>query len=102
MKLKTSKDFHDGWYLSSVYQFLPQWATGVRYGEFNGTKLHEDHAHDQKLKETELMISWSHSHFSTVRLQYTHQAGEGFEHISDNAITLQYVMSLGAHDAHQF
>ncbi|OED41682.1 hypothetical protein ACH42_13305 [Endozoicomonas sp. (ex Bugula neritina AB1)] len=98
----TKKDYHDGWYLSGVYQFLPQWATGVRYGEFNGTTIHDDHTHDQKLKETELMISWSHSHFSTFRLQYTHQSGEGFDHINNNVITLQYIMSLGAHDAHQF
>ena len=93
---------HDGWYLSSVYQFTPQWSAGVRYGEFNGTKLESDHFYENSLKETELMLSWSHSHFSTVRLQWTQQHGEGFEHINNNIITLQYIMSLGTHDAHQF
>ena len=98
----SNKDNHDGWYLSSVYQFSPQWATGVRYGEFNGASLNESIPHEQKLQETEWMLSWSHSHFSTLRLQYTHQQGDGLKHISDNAVTLQYTMSLGAHDAHQF
>ncbi len=99
---KPNKNYHDGWYLSSVYQFLPQWTTGIRYGAFNGIKQSHGKTHDKELKEMEAMISWSHSHFSTVRLQYTHQAGSGFKHINDNAITLQYIMSLGAHDAHQF
>ncbi|MET4706834.1 hypothetical protein [Endozoicomonas lisbonensis] len=100
--IKSSDDKHDGWYLSSVYQFAPQWATGIRYGEFNGLKFEDDHHHKHSLQETELMLSWSHSHFSTIRLQWTHQKGKGLEHINDNIITLQYVMSLGAHDAHQF
>ena len=93
---------HDGFYVSSVFQMTPQWATGVRYGEFKGLESHDDHVHEKKLQETELMLSWSHSHFSTIRLQYTHQNGTGFENIQDNIITLQYVMSLGAHDAHTF
>ena len=100
--IKSTDDKHDGWYLSSVYQFAPQWATGVRYGEFNGLKVEDNHQHKHSLQETELMLSWSHSHFSTLRLQWTHQKGKGLEHINDNIITLQYVMSLGAHDAHQF
>lgn len=93
---------HDGFYLSSVLQFAPQWSTGVRYGEFKGFESHGDHFHEKRLEETEVMLAWSHSHFSTVRLQYTHQQGAGFEHIQDNIITLQFVMSLGAHDAHHF
>ena len=100
--ISKSDDKHDGWYLSSVYQFAPQWAAGVRYGEFNGIQLEDDHSHKNVLKETELMLSWNHSHFSTIRLQWTQQKGKGFEPINDNIITLQYVMSLGAHDAHQF
>ena len=97
----SGKNYHDGWYLSSVYQFTSQWATGLRYGEFNGTRFDHD-VPEQKLKETELMLSWSHSHFSTIRLQYTHQQANGFQQNQDDAITLQFIMSLGAHDAHQF
>ena len=91
-----------GFYLSSVYQMTPQWAVGARYGEFKGYEAHGDHFHEKNLKESEFMVSWSHSHFSTVRLQYTHQTGDGFENIKNDIVTLQYVMSLGAHDAHTF
>ena len=97
----SDKNFHDGWYLSSVYQFSSQWTTGLRYGQFNGTR-YEDGAKEQTLKETELMLSWNHSHFSTIRLQYTHQQPNGFQQDQNNAVTLQFIMSLGAHDAHQF
>ncbi|WP_422411920.1 MULTISPECIES: hypothetical protein [unclassified Endozoicomonas] len=90
-----------GFYLSGVYKMTPQWAVGARYGEFRGFEAHEDHFDEKKLQETELMVSWSQSHFSTVRLQYTHQTGDGFEN-TNNIVTLQYVMSLGAHDAHTF
>jgi hypothetical protein len=96
-------DYHQGWYASSVYQFSPNWSAGIRYGQVDTFEIHGDHLDPQKLKETELSIAWHHSHFSTVRLQYTHQQGtdfDGFE--DDNIITLQYVMTLGAHGAHQF
>ncbi|KEQ11772.1 membrane protein [Endozoicomonas numazuensis] len=93
---------NEGFYLSSVFQMTSQWAVGARYGEFKGYEAHGDHFHEQKLKESEFMVSWSHSHFSTVRLQYTRQTGDGFENIKNDIVTLQYVMSLGAHDAHTF
>ena len=99
----SSKDYQDGWYLSGVYQFSPKWSAGVRYGQVDTQLMHDDHFDPQKLKETEVSLAWHHSHFSTVRLQYTNQQGTNFEGIEDdNVITLQYVMTLGAHGAHQF
>ena len=63
--------------------------------------LHQQN--QQELKETELSLAWHNSHFSTVRLEFSHQSNVGFEQAeNDNVITLQYVMSLGAHSAHQF
>ncbi|MCL2918523.1 hypothetical protein [Shewanella litorisediminis] len=97
------KDYHQGWYLSGVYQFSPNWSAGLRYGELDTQLAHDDHFDAQKLKETEVSLNWHHSHFSTVRLQYTRQQGTNFDGISDdNLFTLQYVMTLGAHGAHQF
>ncbi|MDR8522202.1 MULTISPECIES: hypothetical protein [Shewanella] len=97
------KDYQEGWYLSSVYQFSPHWSAGLRYGEVDTQMMHGDHFDPQKLKETEVSLAWHHSHFSTVRLQYTNQKGTNFDGIEDdNVITLQYVMTLGAHGAHQF
>ncbi|WP_281212668.1 hypothetical protein [Shewanella insulae] len=96
-------DAHTGWYLSSVYQFSPNWSAGLRYGQVDTHLLHDEHFDAQKLKETEVSLAWHHSHFSTVRLQYTNQQGTNFDGITDdNVITLQYVMTLGAHGAHQF
>lgn len=96
-----SDDVHEGWYASAVYQFAPQWSAGVRYGEVDLKEAHGDHLHDQELEETDFMLSWSHSHFSTLRLQYTLQDAYGFEE-ADNTVTLQYVMSFGEHGAHGF
>lgn len=92
-----------GWYLSGVYQLSPNWSAGLRYGEVDTQEMHGDHFDPQKLKEAEVSLAWHHSHFSTVRLQYTNQQGTNFDGITDdNVITLQYVMTLGAHGAHQF
>jgi hypothetical protein len=97
------KDYYQGWYLSSVYQVSPSWSAGARYGEVDTQTIHGDHLDPQSLKETELSLAWHSSHFSTVRLQYTHQKGTNFDGFTDdNIMTLQYVMSLGAHNAHQF
>jgi len=99
----STDDYHQGWYLSSVYQFSPSWSAGVRYGQIDTNEIHEDHLDPQKLKESEVSLAWHSSHFSTVRLQYTHQTGTNFDGFEDdNIFTLQYVMSLGAHGAHQF
>ncbi|QYK01843.1 hypothetical protein [Shewanella psychrotolerans] len=96
-------DDQTGWYVSSVYQFSPNWSAGLRYGQVDTQELHDEHFDSQKLKETEVSLAWHHSHFSTVRLQYTNQQGTNFDGIEDdNVITLQYVMTLGAHGAHQF
>ncbi|WP_028117207.1 membrane protein [Ferrimonas senticii] len=101
---------YSGWYASAVYQFNPNWSAGVRYGELDAALVHEEehegehqlHFEQGKLKETELMLAWHHSHFSTVRLQYSHIDDGLFESKDDNVITLQFIMTLGAHGAHQF
>jgi len=97
----TDDDTHEGWYASLVYRFRPQWAVGIRQGEVELKQAHDDHFHDQTLEETDLMVSWSRSHFSTIRLQYSRQQGVGFENVKDS-VSLQYVMSIGAHGAHEF
>ncbi|MGM0953043.1 MAG: hypothetical protein ACQEW7_08690 [Pseudomonadota bacterium] len=96
-----SDDTNEGWYVSGVYQFAPQWSAGLRYGEADLLEAHGDHFHSQTLEETDVMLSWSRSHFSTVRLQYTHQQATGFSD-ADNTVMVQYVVSLGAHGAHGF
>ncbi|MCI0516998.1 MAG: hypothetical protein L0Y45_04105, partial [Woeseiaceae bacterium] len=46
-----------------------------------------------------LMLDWSPSEFSRLRLQYT---DDRVLAESDKQYFLQYLMSLGAHGAHQF
>ena len=97
----SNEDQHTGWYYSVVLGLGPQWLVGLRHGEAELSQAHGDHFHGQDLQESSVMASWSRSHFSTVRLQYTRQRGEGFDAI-DDALTLQYVMTLGAHGAHEY
>nr|WP_246029077.1 hypothetical protein [Parashewanella tropica] len=102
---------HQGWYVSGVYQWSPKWSTGLRYGRVDVQVAHEheeDGKHEvelerQSLKETEFQISYHHSHFSTIRLQYTNQQGqESLKPTDEHSVTLQFIMTLGAHSAHQF
>ncbi len=102
----SSDDYHQGWYGSAVYRFAPQWSAGVRYGRVDLMLGHDDHFHDGKLEETTAMVAWNPTHTQTLRLQYTHQDviedwNDTFEG-ADNAVTLQYIISFGAHDAHAF
>lgn len=97
----TEDDFHEGWYASAVWQFAPQWSTGVRYGEVDLRQPHDDHFHSQSLRESDWMITYAHSHFSKIRLQTLHQSGEGWNDI-ESAVLLQFVMSFGEHGAHEF
>ncbi|MCA9018254.1 MAG: hypothetical protein KDA77_23230, partial [Planctomycetaceae bacterium] len=95
----------DGWYLQGIYQFMPQWRAGVRYARlhandpgaaFAGTVL-DDHGHDPH--DTSVMLDWSPSEFSRLRLQYNMDKTQLDR---DDQILLQYIMSIGSHGAHQF
>jgi hypothetical protein len=93
-----------GWYLQGVWQFAQRWRVGLRYDVVdadNGTSV------DGTILETpgrestrsSLMFDWSPSEFSRLRLQYTNDEVLAE---SDDQVYLQYIMSVGAHGAHQF
>lgn len=46
------------------------------------------------------MLDWTNSEFSRLRLQYSRE--ELADNAEDDQITLQYIMSIGAHGAHPF
>jgi hypothetical protein len=46
------------------------------------------------------MVDWNNSEFSRLRLQYARD--RSMPGVTDNQITFQYIMSLGAHGAHKF
>jgi hypothetical protein len=95
----------DGWYVQGVYQFVHRWRVGLRQDQlhadspgaaFSGTVL-DTQGHDPS--RSSLMVDYSNSEFSRVRLQYNHDHSGS---ATDNQWFLQYQMSLGAHGAHQF
>jgi len=100
-RFATESDEHEGWYAAAVWQFNNQWSTGVRYGEVDLRQAHGDHFHSQSLEESDWMLSYAHSHFSTIRFQYSLQSGQGFE-VLDDSVSLQFVMSFGEHGSHAF
>lgn len=97
-----------GWYLQSVVQFMPRWRTGLRYdrldsgvaqiGALNFGNVISDHAFNPS--RTSLMLDYSPSEFSRLRLQLAHDQSR--QDLSDNQLFVQYIMSLGAHGAHSY
>jgi hypothetical protein len=94
-----------GWYLQGVYQFMPKWRIGLRHDRLRTVSLDAGSNGDvldtlgHSPKRYTVMVDWSNSEFSRVRLQYNRdQSGPA----ADDQVFLQYVMSLGAHGAHKF
>ncbi|OGT58145.1 MAG: hypothetical protein A3E01_01170 [Gammaproteobacteria bacterium RIFCSPHIGHO2_12_FULL_63_22] len=88
-----------GAYVEGVYRINRNWETGYRYDRLwadNDGPL----ASDFDPVRHSVMLSWLNSEFSLVRLQYSHDRPNPDD--TDNAITLQYQMNLGAHGAHKF
>jgi hypothetical protein len=94
-----------GWYAQAVYQPFPQWRFGGRvdrlssdrpYAHWLDTPLYPG---DDDPSRYSLMVDWSNSEFSRLRLQYNHDRSSSE---TDNAVALQYIFSIGAHGAHSF
>jgi len=102
-----------GWYLQGVYQFVPLWRVGYRYDRLDagttsigvvdsGALTAADFpvlAAYSPTRQT-VMMDWSPSEFSRVRLQYAQDKARS--DAKDNQVFLQYIVSLGAHGAHKF
>lgn len=106
-----------GFYLQGVYQFMPRWRAGLRYdwldsdnrvrlvnaGGLDPTEVLDEVGlvdPGDNPERWSLMADYSPSEFSRIRLQYNHDDSRGGP--SDEQVTLQYIMSLGAHGAHEF
>lgn len=95
-----------GWYAQGVYQFTPNWRAGLRYEQLDsgqrdfGANAANLMLADYRPKKASAMVDYSWSEFSRVRLQLAQD--KSMLGITDNQLTLQYVMSLGAHGAHKF
>ena len=97
-----------GWYLQSVYQFMPNWRTGLRYDRLDpgtasvGAPIATDVISDYAFNPSRLtwMADYNPSEFSRIRLQLARD--ESRQGLTDNQLFVQYIMSLGAHGAHQY
>ena len=97
-----------GWYMQGVYQFMPRWRIGLRYdqlnpgtaqiGTLNASNVISNYGYTPK-RDT-LMLDFNPSEFSRLRMQVAQDKSR--QGLTDNQLFLQYVMSLGAHGAHQF
>ena len=102
-----------GWYVQSVYQFMPQWRVGLRYDKLNSGSPNFGQTNGVGLSMSDfpallafnparssIMFDYSLSEFSRLRLQFARDITR--PGATDNQIFLQYNMSLGAHGAHTF
>ena len=98
-----------GFYAQGVYQFMPHWRAGYRYDQlfrgdvaFNGADAGAMLASlaDYDPRRHSLMLDYSPSEFSRLRLQYSRD--EAQQDIDENQYYVQYIYSLGSHGAHKF
>ena len=102
-----------GWYVQSVYQFMPRWRLGARYDALDSGSTHISLVDDGLLppgafpllqsanpSRVTLMLDWSPSEFSRLRAQYAWDDARDAE--TDRQFQLQYLYSIGAHGAHKF
>ena len=93
-----------GWYVQGVWQFRPGWRIGLRHDAVDadsgplltGTDLEDP---GRQSRRDSLMLDWSPSEYGRLRLQFT---DDRVLSEADQQWYLQYIMSLGAHGAHQF
>ena len=95
-----------GFYVQSVWQFMPYWRVGARYDRLNsgapdygvnGIYLDAPVFHPERYT---VMLDWTPSEFSRWRLQLAQSRNQ--PGVTDNEIFLQYILTLGAHGAHKF
>lgn len=99
---------HSGFYAQAVYQWQPNWRVGYRFEKIqadnyiDGNKDELEHAglgDEHKPKRQSLMLDYSPSHESRVRLQYNRDERSS---TTDDQWYIQYTHSFGSHGAHAY
>jgi hypothetical protein len=94
-----------GFYAQAIWQFMPQWRTGVRYDRVWASAVSDELAastldpQGHVGSRQSVMLDYSTSEFGRFRLQ------GNLDHSTtklDPQLILQYTMSLGAHGAHAY
>ncbi len=88
-----------GGYVEAVYRLNRVWDLGYRFDKL-WAPSRGPFANDFDPVRHSLELTWRNSEFSFFRLQYSHD--DPTRSTADNAIYLQYDVSLGAHGAHKF
>jgi len=97
-----------GWYLQTIYQFMPRWRVGYRYDQLEANNTGSNVAvlgeaglvtNSHIPTRSTLMLDYSYSEYSRIRFQY---AKDDSYNDSDELFFVQYIMTLGAHGAHSF
>lgn len=98
-----------GYYAQAVYQFMPRWRLGYRHDRLDSGKVSLGGTLNPldlpalaawTPRRDTLMVDWSPSEFSRLRLQFARDQAR--RAAPDNQLWLQYVVGLGAHGAHNF
>jgi hypothetical protein len=104
-----SANHQSGFYAQGAYQFMPRWRVGYRYDQlfrgnasFNGADAGATLGSlaDYNPRRNTLMVDYSPSEFSRLRLQYQYDQAQ--QNIDENQFFVQYIYSLGSHGAHKF
>lgn len=102
----TYRGEQSGWYAQTAWQFMPRWRVGARLDQLaadnavaglSGSLVLDRDGHSPK--RTSVMVDFSNSEFSRLRLQLN--ADDSYPG-GDTQLVLQYIVSMGAHGAHQF
>lgn len=102
-----------GWYVQGVYEFMQRWRAGLRYDSLSsGTPgiglvnagvfplANFPALLPATPTRTTVMVDWSLSEFSRLRVQYAWDEARMRER--DQQLLLQYIFAIGAHGAHKF
>jgi hypothetical protein len=105
-----------GYYAQAVYQFMPEWRAGYRYERLETdnalvcvdggctlgdvTDIH-GFVNDEKPTKQSVMLDWSPSHFSRLRLQFNRDESNPEVGVNNQWI-IQYSQSFGSHGAHAY
>jgi outer membrane receptor protein involved in Fe transport len=103
-----------GWYVQSVFQFMPRWRVGLRYDSLDtgntsialvSTGLLSPDAFPALRgidpDRVSLMLDWNPSEFTRIRAQYDWDDARAAGAI-DRIFRLQYLYGIGAHGAHKY
>jgi hypothetical protein len=88
-----------GVYVEAVYRLNRSWDVGYRFDKLWAANT-GPYASDFDPVRSSVELTWRNSEFSFFRLQYSHD--DPTRTTTDNALFLQYDVSLGAHGAHKF